>query len=446
MPGSLLIMTYEFPPAGGGGVQRVTKFARYLPDFGWRPVVLTSEPTRGRPTDESLLTEVSHVPAVRLPARNVSSLIARSLSPVKKARESLRRGQSPAGSEGATPPVEKAAPPVSARLARSLAMDDAVWWARAAQRRGVSLGREHGVSAVLASGPPFSVLVAGRHVAAALDVPLVADMRDGWRDNPAAWYPSPAARRRALRAELAVLAAADVVLAVSPRIAVEAMELGGRDVRVLPNGFDPDDVVPRRPQQGGPLRLVFMGKMYGRLTEPWDVFKALARVRSSHPGLAVTLEIIGEAGGQIRSAAESAGLSATVDFSGYLPHAEAIGRVARADVAVVIVADRPGAKAVLTGKLFEYLAIGMPILALVPPDGDAAQLMTSLDAGWVIRPHDVTAVADAIVRLALEKRDGTLHGGAPPEAIAKYERRALTGELAAVLSGVTAPPAGRSEA
>ena len=479
MPSTVLIMTYEFPPAGGGGVQRMAKFARYLPEFGWDPVVLTSEPARGRPLDDSLLADVAGVPAVRLPARNVSALMARPLAPVKKARGALRRGPSETGSEPAAPgaapgaapvpsggaseaapttagaseaapttsgasaaaPAERKAPPVSARLARLVSMDDAAWWARNAQKRGVALGRQNDVAAVLASGPPFSVLVAGQAVARGLGVPLVADMRDGWRDNPAAWYPSAAARRRALQAELAVLAAAAVVLTTSPRTASEALELGGRDVRVLPNGFDSADIVPWAPQEGGPLRLVFMGKMYGRLTEPWQLFEALARVAAKRPDLEVRLEIVGDAGEQIRAAAERHGLSSIVDFAGYLPHAEAVARVASSDVALTIIADRPGAKAMISGKLFEYLAVGLPTLALAPVDGDAARLITSLDAGWSVAPHDVDAIAARVIELADDKRGGVAHRGAAPEAIARYERRALAGQLAEILGAVVAPAA-----
>ncbi len=458
MSGTVLIMTYEFPPAGGSGVQRVAKFARYLPEFGWDPVVLTSDFRRGQGklADDTLLADVAGVPAVRLPARSVSALAARSFVPVRKARAALRRGRpstgaSPAGAGAlpataaagpAGPVVDRAAPPVSSRIPLYFALDDAALWARSARSRGVALGRQRDARVVLASGPPFSVLVAGEAVARELGVPLVADLRDGWRDNPLAWYPSAAARRRALRAELSVLASAAAVLMVSPGTAVEAVELGGRDVRVLPNGFDPADIVPWSPREGGPLRLVFMGQMYGGLTEPWDLFQALARVRAERPDLDVCLEIVGHAPDHIKAAAERQGLSSAVEFSGYLPHAEAIARVAAADVALVIVADRPGTRGVVTGKLFEYFAVGLPVLALAPLQGDAAHLVAANDAGWTVASHDVDAIAARIGALADDKRRGVVRRGAAPEVVAKYERRALTGQLAAILDGVVAPSAG----
>jgi glycosyltransferase involved in cell wall biosynthesis len=455
MSGTILIMTYEYPPAAGSGVQRVAKFVRYLPDFGWHPVVLTSDFRRrqGRLVDHTLLADVAGTPVVRLPARNVSALVARPLALAKRARGALHRessstGAVPAGSAAPTPApgpapgglaAYRTVPGVSSRVARWFSMDDGSWWARDARARGVALGRQHDVSAVLASGPPFSVLVAGEAVARELDVPLVADMRDGWRDNPIAWYPSAAARRRALQAELKVLASAAVVLMVGPGTAKEAVELGGHDVRVLPNGFDPADMVPWRPQERGPLRLVFMGQMYGGLTEPWDLFRALGMVRAERPDLDVRLDIVGDVDERIKAGAAGQGLSSVVEYSGYLPHAEAIAHVAVADVALVIVADRPGAGGVVTGKLFEYFAVGLPVLALAPVHGDAARIIASHDAGWSVAPHDVDAIAARVIELAGDKRGGVVHRGAAPEAIAKYERRVLTGQLAEVLDTVVAP-------
>jgi glycosyltransferase involved in cell wall biosynthesis len=185
-----------------------------------------------------------------------------------------------------------------------------------------------------------------------------------------------------------------------------------------------------------------MGQMYGGLTEPWDLFRALAQVRAERADLEVRLEVVGHIGEHIKAAAEAQGLSSVVEFSGYLPHAEAIARVAAADVALVIVADRPGTRGVVTGKLFEYFAVGLPVLALAPLQGDAAHLVAANDAGWTVASHDVDAIAARIVALADDKRRGVVRRGAAPEVVAKYERRALTGQLAAILDGVVAPSAG----
>lgn len=435
MTRTVLLMTYEFPPAGGGGIQRGAKFARYLPEFGWTPVVVTSAPVKGRTTDESLLEGLEGLTVARLRPRRVSAMAARALAPAKRARGRARPAGGPGGGGAA---IRPSAPPASARLARLISMDDAAWWAISAIRAGLELGRENGAQAVLASGPPFSVTVAGARVARGLGVPLIVDLRDAWRDNPTAWYPNDRARRRAVVSERRVLAAATVVTAVTGVIVAEAEELGARDVRLVPNGYDATDVVPWQPDPGGPLRLAFMGTVYRNHSEPWDLFEALRCLGRSRPDLDVRLDIVGNVPDDVRAAAAAKGVADRVDFAGYLPHREALARVARADVAVVLIADRPGAKAAMTGKLYEYLATGLPALVLGPADGEAAKLVTSLSAGWVAPPHDVTAICDRLVALAGAKADGSLGDRTAPAAVAQYERRALTGELAAILNAVVA--------
>lgn len=261
-------------------------------------------------------------------------------------------------------------------------------------------------------------------------------MRDGWRDNPTAWYPSAAHRARALAAERAVLESAAVVLATTSVIAEEARQLGARDVRVLPNGYDAADVAPWEPHGEGPLRLAFMGKMYRNHSEPWDLLAALSGLRRSRPDLDITLDVIGDEWSAVRERAATDGLADRVSFAGYLPHREAVRRLARADVAVAIVADRPGARATALGKLYEYMGVGIPVLALVPPDGESARLVREGAAGWVVASHDRSAIAARLTELAEGKRLGAPMAGADPAFAARYDRRALTGELAAVLDEV----------
>ena len=272
-----------------------------------------------------------------------------------------------------------------------------------------------------------------------LKVPLVIDMRDGWRDNPVAWFPSARKRRRALAAERAVLTQADLVLATTDVIAREARELGGRDVRVLSNGYDATDLVAHAPDPDGPLRLAFMGKMYRNHAEPWDLFAALAQARKLHPDFDIRLDLVGGASDEVRDAARDSGLANEVSFAGYLPHREALARVARADVAVALVADRPGAEGQIGGKVFEYLAIGLPTLALAPADGESAQLVTRLSAGWIVAPHDVAAITARLIDLAESKRRGSLGVTIDPAAVARYDRCALTAELASALNEVVQP-------
>ena len=440
------MLTYEFPPSGGGGVQRMAKFARYLPEFGWEPFVVCAESVPGRPTDASLAEEVRDVAVIRTPPRNPTTTIAALLAPLKGLRGERRRGSATApASAGDTatdsvPPSQstQARPPLSARIARRLTLDDAQYWSGPAVRAAVKQGRTAGVSAVVASGPPFSVIAAGAQVAAELGVPLIADLRDAWRDNPSAFYPRPSDRERSLRLERQSLAAATVALGVSAPIVNEATEMGARDARLLTNGFDSADLVLAGPAHGPGLRLAFMGKLYRGHSDPWFLLEAIARLREHAPDVEITLDLIGSADEHVGARIRELGVEDRVHLLGYLPHKEAIAATARADVGLVLIADVPGARASVTGKLFEYLGMGLPTLVLGPVDGEAARLVEATRAGWSVAPDDVEGIAKTLLSLARSKEAGVPLPRATADTVARFERRALTGDLAAILDEVTA--------
>ncbi len=427
----VLILTYEFPPSGGGGVQRVAKFARYLPSHGWTPTVVCAEPVHGRALDESLAAEVEHVRVVRTPARHVATAVARAIAPAKR----TVRPQNSAPT-ALVPPTAARRPPVSSRIARWVAVpDDAAYWVGPAVRAAVRLGEAEGSQVVLASGPPHSVLLAGSRVARRLGVPFVADMRDAWRDNPVAWWPTPMHERRALAAERGVLRSADMVLAVSEPIAAEAREMGAREVMLLPNGFDPGDLPVRTPDPEGPLRAVFMGTVYRGHSDPEALLKAMSDAIGR--GADIVLDLVGSVSSDVADAVRNAGLDGRVVLHGYLPHAEALGTVAVADVGLVLIADRPGAKASLTGKLYEYLGMGIPVLVFGPPNGAAATLVAEAKAGWAVAPEDIAGLSSLIQRLASAKKAGEM-GLAPDRAlIGQFDRRQQAQTLAGLLDRVT---------
>ena len=447
MPKRVLMMTYEFPPSGGGGVQRMAKFARYLPEAGWEPLVVCGRPVHGRPVDTTLAEDVAGVEVVRTSALNPTAAIARVLLPLKfitRRRTVTAPAADPrtdtagilsAVSAAAVPCAGGSRPPLSTRIARRFTMDDARPWTGSAVRVAVREGRRIGVDAVLASGPPFSVLLAGARVARELGVPFIADMRDAWRDNPSAYYPRPKDREKALYCERAVVSSADLVLGVCGPIIDEAIELGARNARLLPNGFDSADLVPVTPSKGSGLKLAFMGKFY-HLTNPWQLLEALAHLVSQAPDTDIHLDLIGAADQNVVSRVAALGLSNRVTLHGYLPHRQAAAFAAQADVGLILIADVPGAKAVMTGKLFEYLGMGLPVLVVGPTDGEAAKLVEATSAGWSVAPGDIRRIAEKLAELARSKSAGEPLRAAAPEVVMRYERRSQSAELAAILDEV----------
>lgn len=440
---TVLVLTYEYPPSAGGGVQRVAKLTRYLPEHGFDPVVLAAEPVSGRPQDEELAAEVADVPETRLPARNVSAGFARLLAgPKRLAGSGVASGAHAdvAASEAATGARARGRAgsriPLSTRLSRWVEFDDASRWSNAAVRVGADLVRTHDCAAVVASGPPFSTLAAGAWIANTTGVPFVADMRDPWLENASAYWPTRWHRRRAQRVAVSVLGSAAAVVAVSEPIAEEAATYGARTLRVIPNGFDGEDMVPREVDPSAPLRLAFMGTFYAA-TDPTDLLTAFAEAAERNAEARdAQLDIVGPERASVRATVERLGISDRVRFLGYLSHSDALRVIAAADAGIVLVSDVPGSQAVYTAKLFEYLGMRMPVLAMVPEDGAAASLVRRARAGWVVPTGDVEEAVATIARMASAKSGGGLDVDMDDEVVRGLERREQAGEFAAVLRGV----------
>ena len=448
MPGSptrrVLLIAHELPPSAGGGVQRLTKFARLLVAEGWDVVAISAEPLPGRPRDGSLLTQIEGIPVHRLPARDVATGIARVLAPLKRIRSrrvppARHMTFSNSGSDdGAAAPVSGRSP-LSARLTRWVAMPDgAVVWAARVPAYAERLHRESPFDVILASGPPFSTLVAGIRTGGRLGVPVVVDMRDAWKNAYHAEWPTARRRRRFVEIEGEVMTAASAVVAVSEPIAAEVKEMGARRVTVLPNGFDPDEMPEWSPDPSSPLRLAFMGRLSPGSLDPTVLFSAIARARQLDPfameGFA--LDITGPDAPWAREMAVTLGVGDMVRFHPFKPYRDILEDVARADCGVITLADTPASAGVYSGKLFDYLGIGIPILVFGPHHSGAAALALETGCGRVVPGDDVELGARTLVELAAAKKRGERGGPCRETVRARFNRRDQVARLSALLHEV----------
>jgi glycosyltransferase involved in cell wall biosynthesis len=397
----------------------------------------------------------------RLPAGlpTVRTTVFRGLTPLLtlqgRLKARLRGRPAPAAAVAAAP-----APPASGARPRGLAArtdlvtecfeipDEEMGWILPGVLAGLRAARREDVSAVYATGRPWSGLLIGWLIARLTGRPLVTDFRDPWMTNPFRPAYSAVKERAEARLERLVVEGSALVVANTEHLRDEfRARFPGQPAAkftALLNGYDPDDFPePVRGARGAVLTLTHTGFLYGK-RDPRTFLAAVRRAVESGavPAAGLRVRFVGPA--ELPYAPEAlaaeAGLQAAVRFEGRVSFAESLARIAEADALLLL---QPGTTTQVPSKLFEYIGMGKPILALSPPGGATARLVAEEGLGEVADPEDVPAIAEALRRLYLAWREGRLR--APGAAVRqKFNVKHLTGILAGHLDGLATPAASRN--
>jgi glycosyltransferase involved in cell wall biosynthesis len=413
----LLLVTMYFPPAGGGGVQRPLKFATHLPAHGIETHVLAPDDPKWLYADPGLA-----------PPSQAWIHRARYLGP--RAR---RLGDELHGRRG----LERLSRQARSLSRRVLVPDENVGWNLTAIPAAVRIVRSEGIDVVLTTSPPNSVHLIGAAVKRTTGVRWVADLRDSIATHPHRRVERAAVRAKEKVSEsVARLVArqADVIVGASEAIAEEASTLEPTGVvTTIQNGADFDDFAGLDYHRGDRFRITHTGSFFGK-RDPRPFLSAVAE-----SGLT---DVVARFVGDFRAAdgewAERLGLGPRLELHPYVPRREALALQRDSDALLLLIPEAAGrGQGVLSGKVFEYLAAERPILAAVPPEGAAAELIRDTAAGVVAAPDDVPALTRALTELHERWAAGTLDGTVlSAEDRERLGRGARVEELAEVLRGL----------
>jgi glycosyltransferase involved in cell wall biosynthesis len=409
----VLIVSLYFPPAGGGGVQRPLKFATHLPGLGIETHVLAPDDPKWIHRDDELAPPTQ--------------------AWVHRARYIGPRGRRPAEELHGTRGLERASRHARLLGRRLLVPDENVSWNLTAIPTAIRIVRQEGIDAVLTTSPPVSVHLIGAAVKRATGVRWVADLRDSLVAHPHRRAESMAvrAKEQSDRAVARLVArSADAVVAVSEAIAEETQELEphGRLVTIA-NGSDFDDFAGLEYRPAERFRITHAGSFFGK-RDPRPFLTALAESK-----LDVVARFVGDFRSADREWAETLELGDRLELIPYAPRRRALELQRDSEALLLLIPDAGGrGRGVLSGKVFEYLAAERPILAAVPPDGAAADLIRETGTGVVAPPDDVEALRTALVDLEGRWRAGSLDGPPlGPELRRRFSRQARVQELADLL-------------
>ena len=393
-PRRVLLVTHRPIDYGGGGSVRWRHLSRALPELGWEVATVTG---RSNPTGDEASTNP------------------------QRARLAAARARVMNGAGGVLRPAFQ-----RAGLQPEAFAPNVVWSLTGRRAIARAITRER-PDVVWATAPPQSAIFAAVGIARDAGVPVVAELRDLWAGNPF----FDAGGRLLQRAEAPSLRGADAVVTVTPGCQSTLERLHpGLSVHLIHNGFDPSLPPLRHPRPAGDggrrATLIHAGMLYGdRSAAP--LVRALAR-----PGLhdRVRLELIGALDPATYQAIRSAERSLHVASVPPVSWPEAIDRVLAADISVVINSAGTGGAMALPSKLYEALALGLPVLAMTPPGSDTERLLRVLGQdGGVAPPDDEGAIATAVTRL--------LESPPPPvaaELLSDFDRDVVAKRVADLLN------------
>jgi len=411
-PIPVLLIANQFPPLGGSGVQRTLKFVKHLRAFGYEPVVLTRDTKRAKLLDETLMADIPEgVEIIRTPAWDLTEW----------------------------PGVLSLAGKVIAR--KILVPDGDRLWARFAQKRALAEIKKRGIELVYSTSSPYSDHLLGLYIKKKMPhVKWVVDFRDEWTNNPYTLdNPYGASRtKKEHHMEAEVLRRADRLIANTPIMRQNFLRIhnmSGENFDWIPNGYDEEDfaALDKTKMQNKKFTVTYTGLLYGR-RKPDTFFKAVSGLVTDGkiPREAIDIRLIGNYYvDKMEQTIARYSLTGCVRLMAYMPHKDCLQELLRSDALLLLEGSGRGAEAFFTGKVFEYMNTGRPVMAVLP-EGAAASLVRESKIGDTADFDDVPAIRDLFYRYYEAYKNGTLSFAPYMDVVQRFERKELTRELAEV--------------
>ena len=408
---NVLVIAYHYPPLGGGGVFRTLKFTKYLPQFGFKPYVLTVKNAMYPIRDPTLLEEIP--PEVKI-FRAFSLEHKLFLMPFWALK---------------TTPKWIFIPDVN------------IGWLPFAVRQGEKIVKEENIDVIYATAPVYTSLLIGYLLKKKTGKPLVVDFRDPWTQNVFMKFPSKLHKKIEEKMEKIVLKLADHIITTTEPMTLKLIDkypFTKGKCTTITNGFDAEDFKNlKRYGYGERFTITYVGQLYGLRSSKYFL-TAIKELIEEKKELRRNVQVlfVGHSSKKTEEVVKEYKLHDIVKFVGYLAHKRTLEFMINSDILLLIIAaeeaiEEKTGPLMVPGKLYEYLAAKRPILALIP-EGVAANLIKSTKTGIVVLPKDINSIKQAILKLFQEWKRGSL--GTIRSDITKYDRKALTEKLAKIFS------------
>ena len=422
----VLIITYYWPPVGGSGVQRWAKFAKYLPEMGWKPIIYTPENPEMTSIDKQLAEELP---------KEIEVIKTKIIEPYNIYRR-LFGTQSSTDLKVLTSKDKKPSWKNKISLfirSNFFIPDPRVWWVNKSVKFLKKYLEENPVDAIITTGPPQSMHLIGLKLSKATGSPWFADFRDPW--TKMYWYKKMPlcnfAKKKNNALEKEILDNATGIIAVNPFVQKDFQAMTKTPVHLITNGYDEEDF-NQIVEPDGNFNIVHTGlfPMDGNPEILWEILKQKC-LNEPEFKKRMRIRLVGKTDSNIIASIKNAGLEQNTIDLGYKEHRFAVREQIAASLLLLPLRNDPDNIAVLPGKVFEYLASKRPILGIGQENGVMALVIHNAGAGNVCdwnNADGIKKMIDTVWKEYLLDIDNTINAD-----IEQYTRKNLTKKLIEIL-------------
>lgn len=423
---NVLFISYYFPPSGGGGVKRPTKFVKYLRRFNWNAIGFTV------PVESLFLLDEKHLKD--LPA-DIKIIRARTL--ISKKQTDNFRLKSLKGTAVTNKNIRGLKNKILWKIRDWFFIPDVqiTWLIFALPKALKAINTDH-IKAVYTKCPPYSVLVLGALLKMFKKVPWVIDLADPWTTASYNYFPNQRIKRINEILEKKLFRFADKIITVADNIVddykIKYPDLDYSKFHVIPNGFDKDDMHNLNATPYSKFTICYTGRLDVGGRDPANFLQAVAAFIHEQPAAKDNLQIlfVGAGGEYWQPMLRENGLQDIVKFTGNVSHDKCIEYQLKSHVLLLI---GGGSKYEQTGKIFEYIVSEKPVLGLIRSDSPAAEIINTTQTGIVIPNEDPGDIQEQIAWFYFKfQNKENLWTGWKQDEIRRYDWENHAHELAAI--------------
>lgn len=414
---------------GMGGTQRSAKFVKYLPQFNWEPIVITVKDVQYYAHDDSLLNEIGNPKIIRTESLDPLRLIARFRKTKSAASANLNTSGVP----------RKKLLNILNRIIGGwmLIPDSKVLWLPYAVSRAVKIITNEKIKVIYTTSPPQSAHLGGILIKLITGAKWIADFRDDWTGGESQASPTIFHSFINRLLEKFVLKYADRVVGMCDHLTSSLRKKSGQPIpnnkfTTILNGYDPEDFSDSLNLPNYDRFTISHCGSISRVSDPEPFLKAIQALFHDHPEMTgkIKVQFIGmDIFNRLEELVSKFGLKQYINPIAYLPHQDAIKEVMRSHLLLLTIFKKTKEE-IITGKFFEYLASGKPIL-LISSEGEVARIVRKLKRGSVVQNNDIDGIQTAILDYFNKSEKGEL-SFPKPLTVLEFDRRHLTQKLSEI--------------